>query len=215
VNRRRFLARLASLPFTASLGYAQGGDSVPTIVCLGDSITAGYGLDPGHSYPDYLQADLQARGYRYRVVNQGISGDTTKDALDRLNQTLALHPAVAIVELGGNDGLRGLPVTATRQNLDAIVRAIRASGSKVIVAGITLPPNYGQDYISQFNAIFPAVATKYHAALLPMLYAHVYDQPGAVQEDGVHPTAKGARLIADNLLPLLLPLLRKSATAKP
>jgi acyl-CoA thioesterase I len=214
VNRRRFLVSAAALPLSSPLAYAAAGLPVPTIVCFGDSITAGYGADPGHSYPDYLQADLDTRGYRYRVVNQGISGNTTKDGVSRLQDVLEPHPAVVIVEFGGNDGLRGLPITATRGNLDTIVRSIHDAGIKVILCGITLPPNYGQDYIRQFDAIFPEAAAKYHAVLLPMLYANVYNVPGAIQQDGIHPTAKGAQLIAQNLLPLLLPLLHQGLTAK-
>jgi acyl-CoA thioesterase-1 len=177
------------------------------IVCFGDSISAGYGVDPGHSYPDYLQADLDARGYHYRVVNQGVSGNTTKDGVDRLDSVLALHPSVVIVEFGGNDGLRGLPSSATRANLDRIVGTLLKGGSKVLLAGITLPPNYGPDYIGQFDAIYRALAAKYQVPLLPMLYTGVYTVPGAIQEDGIHPTAKGAQLVAQHLLPLLLPLL--------
>ncbi len=191
--------------------HAAAPGDVPIIVCFGDSITAGYGVDPGHSYPDYLQRDLDARGYHYRVVNQGVSGDTTKDGVDRLSTVLALHPAVVIVEFGGNDGLRGLPSTATRANLDTIVAALLQSGSrgrsKVLLAGITLPPNYGPDYIQQFSGMYQEVAAKYHLTLLPMLYDGIYTVPGAIQQDGIHPTAKGAQLLAAHLVPLLLPLL--------
>jgi acyl-CoA thioesterase I len=209
VNLRRALTLFATLAPAVLMAYAAAQSRVPTIVCFGNSITAGYGVAPGHTYPDYLQADLNARGYHYRVVNQGISGDTTKDAVERLSSVLELHPEVVIVELGGNDGLRGLPLATTRANLDTIVGTLRQAGSKVLLAGITLPPNYGPDYIRQFNAIFPEVAAKYHVTLLPMLYAHVYYVPDAIQQDGVHPTAKGAQLIAGNLRPLLLPLLHK------
>ncbi len=209
MNRREFLSLFAILLAYPLLAHAAPDGSLPAIVCFGDSITAGHGVDPGHSYPDYLQADLSARGYRYRIVNQGVSGDTTKDAIERLDEVLKLHPAVVIVEFGGNDGLRGLPIAATRANLDAIVSTLRKAGSKVVVAGITLPPNYGSDYIRQFDAIFQEVASKNHVTLLPMLYAHIYGVPGAVQEDGIHPTSKGAQMIAGNILPLLLPLLRR------
>jgi acyl-CoA thioesterase I len=196
------------------LAHAAPPSAVPIIVCFGDSITAGYGVDPGHSYPDYLQGDLDARGYHYRVVNQGVSGDTTKDGVDRLSGVLALHPAVVIVEFGGNDGLRGLPSTVTRANLDTIVAALVQNGSrgdqsKVLLAGITLPPNYGPDYIRQFSGMYQEVAAKYHLTLLPMLYDGIYTVPGAIQQDGIHPTAKGAQLLAAHLVPLLLPLLHR------
>ncbi|MBT9330652.1 arylesterase [Paracidobacterium acidisoli] len=205
--RRRFLllvALLLPLPI-----YAAPAAPVPAIVCFGDSITAGYGAEPGHSYPDYIQKALSARGYRYHVVNLGISGNTSKDGVNRLKDVLKLHPAVVIVEFGGNDGLRGLPLSVTRDNIDAIVGTLRKAGSRVLLAGITLPPNYGPDYIHQFDEMYHAVAAKYRVPLLPMLYANVYTVPGTIQEDGIHPTAKGAELIAQNFLPLLLPMLHK------
>ncbi len=189
--------------------YAAAHHPVPVIVCFGDSITAGYGVEPGRSYPDDLQTDLDNRGYHYKVVNLGISGNTTKDGVDRLPEVLRLHPAVVIVEFGGNDGLRGLPIADTRRNLDTIVSTLLRAGSKVVLAGITLPPNYGADYIQQFNESFRLTADKYHVSLLPELYSHVYTVPNAIQDDGIHPTAKGAQLVADNFLPLLLPLLHK------
>jgi acyl-CoA thioesterase-1 len=118
-------------------------DGRPLVVCFGDSLTAGYGTGPGESYPDYLQQDLDAQGYHYRVVNEGISGNTTKDGINRIDSILALKPAVVVVEFGGNDGLRGLPIEESRANLDTIIGKLKASGSKVVIAGITLPPNYG------------------------------------------------------------------------
>jgi acyl-CoA thioesterase I len=182
---------------------------VSIIVCFGDSITAGYGVAPGQAYPDDLQSDLDSRGYHYKVVNSGVSGATSKDGVDRLQDILRLHPAIVIVEFGGNDGLRGVPIAVTRRNLDTIVSTLVHSGSKVILAGITLPPNYGADYIKPFNETYRIIAAKYRVPLLPMLYANVYAVPGTIQADGIHPTAKGAQLVADNFLPLLLPLLHK------
>jgi len=184
-------------------------DPVPIIDCFGDSITAGYGVAPGEAFPDDLQAELNRRGFHYRVVNSGISGNTSKDGVDRLKDVLRLHPAVVIVEFGGNDGLRGLPIADSRRNLDTIVSTLLHGGSKVILAGITLPPNYGADYIHQFDETYRLIAAKYRVPLLPMLYANVYRVPGTIQEDGIHPTAKGAQLIAGNFLPLLLPLVHK------
>ncbi|MFP5228000.1 MAG: arylesterase [Acidobacteriota bacterium] len=189
--------------------YAAPTRSVPVIACFGDSITAGYGVPPGHAYPDALQADLDRRGFHYKVVNSGISGNTSKDGVDRLPDVLRVHPAIVIVEFGGNDGLRGIPIADTRRNLDTIVATLRRSGSKVLLAGITLPPNYGPDYIKPFDETYRLIAAKYRVPLLPMLYANIYSVPGAIQDDGIHPTAKGAQLLADNLLPLLMPLLHK------
>ncbi|HUB17186.1 MAG TPA: arylesterase [Acidobacteriaceae bacterium] len=189
--------------------YAAPAHSVPVIDCFGDSITAGYGVDPGRAWPDDLQAGLDRRGYHYRVVNSGVSGNTSKDGVDRLKDVVQLHPAVVIVEFGGNDGLRGIPIADTRRNLATIVSTLVRSGSKVVLAGITLPPNYGPDYIRSFDQTYRILAARYHVPLLPMLYAGVYTVPGAIQDDGIHPTAKGAQLVADNFLPLLLPLLRR------
>lgn len=199
------ITALFFLPYT----YVAPTRSVPVIVCFGDSITAGPGIDPGHTWPDDLQADLDQRGYHYKVVNAGISGNTSKDGADRLQDVLRLHPAIVIVEFGGNDGLRGLPIADTRRNLDTIISTLLAAHSKVVLAGITLPPNYGADYIRPFDETYHLLAAKDHVPLLPMLYANVYTVPGAIQDDGIHPTAKGAQLLADHFLPLLLPLLRK------
>lgn len=193
----------------ASRALAAPSRTAPVIACFGDSITAGYGVAPGLTYPDDLQHDLDARGYRYRVVNAGISGNTSKDGVDRLRDILALHPAVVIVEFGGNDGLRGIPIADSRRNLSTIVSTLLRAGSKVVLAGITLPPNYGADYVKQFDETFTLVAAQQHVPLIPNIYLHVYTVPNAIQDDGVHPTAKGAQLVADELMPLLKPLLQK------
>ena len=132
-----------------------------------------------------------------------------KTASTASENVLRLHPAIVIVEFGGNDGLRGIPIADTRRNLSTIVSTLLQGGGKVILAGITLPPNYGADYIEQFDETYRLVAAKFRVPLLPELYAHVYAVPGAIQDDGIHPTAKGAQLVADNFLPLLLPLLHK------
>ena len=179
------------------------------IVAFGDSLTAGYGADPGDSYPDYLQKDLNANGYRYQVINQGISGNTTKDGVDRLQDALHLKPALVIVAFGGNDGLRGLPIASTRENLDRIVSTLLDSGAKVVLGGITLPPNYGPDYIRQFNQTYALLAARYHVPMLPFLLKDVYGVPGGMQADGIHATDQGNAQVAKNLLPLIVPLLKK------
>ena len=184
-------------------------DHRPVIVCFGDSLTEGHGTEYGKSYPDFLQSDLDARGYHYRVVNQGISGNTTKDGVERLNDVLALKPAVVIVEFGGNDGLRGLRIEDTRANLDKIVATLKASGTKVALAGITLPPDYGPDYIQQFNQTYALIAKKYNVPLLPFLLKGVFGVDGMMQRDNTHATAAGNRIVASNVLPLILPLLKK------
>ncbi len=184
-------------------------NSEPVIACFGDSLTAGYGADPGHSYPDYLQKLLDSRGYRYRVVNQGISGDTSKDGVTRLNDVLAAHPQIAVVEFGGNDGLRGLPATATRANLDKIVSTLQGAGVKVALAGITLPPEYGPDYIKQINDTYTLAANKFKVPLLPFLLIHAYNVPGAIQDDKTHATAKGNAIVAEDVYTLIRPMLKK------
>jgi acyl-CoA thioesterase I len=181
----------------------------PIIVCYGDSITAGHGLPYGEAYPDFLEKKLDAQGYRYKVVNQGTSGATTKDALAGLPYVLRLHPAVVIVEFGGNDGLRGVPVEESRSNLDQVLTAFEKAHAKILLAGITLPPDYGPDYIRSFNQIFRDLAARHHVAFVPMLYVNLVHVPGTIQDDGIHPTAKGSAIIADTLLPVLKPLLRK------
>ena len=184
-------------------------DARPLLVCFGDSLTAGFGTDPGQSYPDYLQADLDAMGYKYRVVNEGVSGNTTKDGVERLNSIVALKPAVVVVEFGGNDGLRGLRIEDSRKNLDTIVATLKASGTKVVLAGITLPPNYGPDYIKQFDATYTLLAKKYQVPMLPFLLNGVFGVDGMMQADRTHATASGNKVVAKNVLPLVLPLLKK------
>jgi acyl-CoA thioesterase I len=196
-----------SLPPTVSDDHSN--DHRPVLVCFGDSLTAGLGTDRGQSYPDYLQVELDQRHYRYRVVNQGVSGDTTKDGVQRLPDVLALHPAVAVVEFGGNDGLRGLPIADTRANLDQIVATLQHAGSKVALAGITLPPDYGPDYIHQFDETYSVLAKKYQVPLLPFLLKDVYGTAGMMQRDNIHATSKGNQMVARNVLPLVQPLLKK------
>jgi acyl-CoA thioesterase-1 len=184
-------------------------DKRPLVVCFGDSLTAGYGTDLGQSYPDYLQKDLDAEGYKYRVVNEGISGNTTKDGVNRLDSILALKPAVVVVEFGGNDGLRGLRIEDSRTNMDKIVATLKDSGTKVVLAGITLPPDYGPDYIKQFNATYAMLAAKYHVPLLPFLLNGVFGVDGMMQADRTHATSDGNKVVARNVLPLITPLLKK------
>lgn len=186
-------------------------DDRPVIVAFGDSLTAGYGAPAGRSYPDYLQRDLNARGYRYRVVNAGISGNTTKDGVSRVDRIVAMHPVVTIVAFGGNDGLRGIPIADSEKNLNTILSTLRKAHIKIILGGITLPPNYGKIYISKFDAMYAKLARQYHVPLLPFMLQNVYGVPGDIQSDDTHATAKGNKQVAKNFLPLLLPMLHKSA----
>jgi acyl-CoA thioesterase-1 len=207
----RRAASLAAAPTaTAQLATAADpSDTRPVIVCFGDSLTAGYGTDPGESYPDVMQRLLDAQGYHYRVANQGISGDTTKDGLERIGRVVAEHPKIVVVEFGGNDGLRGLPLEQTQANLDAMIARLKASGAHVALAGITLPPDYGRDYIARFNAMYPALAKKYHVPLLPFLLQDVYGVPGDIQDDHTHATAQGNKQVAVNVEHLVQPMLHR------
>jgi acyl-CoA thioesterase I len=143
-------------------------------------------------------------------VNLGISGNTTKDAAERIKDVIDLKPALVIVEFGGNDGLRGLPIATTRDNLDSIVRDLKQAGLQVALAGITLPPNYGPAYIDEFNKTYVLVAQKYKVPMLPFLLKGVYGVPGSMQEDQTHATAQGNKQVAANVLALIEPLLKKS-----
>jgi acyl-CoA thioesterase I len=199
---------LVSLFLSFFAGTTFGADK-PLLICFGDSITAGLGLSPGESYPDALQRDLDKLGYRYKVDNAGTSGATTKDAVAKVRSIVALHPALVIVEFGGNDGLRGLPLDQTRRNLDAVLTTIEKAHIRVLLAGITLPPNYGPDYVHEFDQVFVEMAAKHRTALVPMIYKNLVNVPGTIQGDGIHPTAKGSEIIAKTLLAALKPLLHK------
>ncbi len=184
-------------------------DSRPIILCFGDSLTAGYGVAPGNGYPELMQAALDAKGYRYRVVNAGISGDTTSGGLARLADAVAAKPEIVLLELGGNDGLRGLPIHVTRTNLEEMIRGFQGAGAKVVLAGMTLPRNYGPEYIGQFEKIYRDLAKQYKLTLIPFLLEPLVSKPGMMQNDGIHPTASGYREVVPSFVRLLEPMLRK------
>jgi acyl-CoA thioesterase-1 len=183
-------------------------DTRPVIVAFGDSLSAGFGAEPGKSFPDFLQKDLDAAGLHWRVVNAGVSGNTTTDGLDRVNEVLHYKPRITIVEFGGNDGLRGLPLEATESNLDQIIQMLEAAGSKVLLAGMTLPPNYGGDYITRFGQIYANLAKKNNVPRIPFLLSDVVFHTGLMQQDGIHPTAQGNEIVAKTVMRYLKPLLR-------
>ena len=181
----------------------------PVIVALGDSLTAGLGLTPDEAFPAVLEQTLRREGYDYRVVNAGVSGDTTAAGLRRVDWVLRSRPAIAIVALGANDGLRHQSVTAMRDNLVEIVRRLRAAGATVLLTGMRMPPNYGAEYTRAFAAVFSDVARSTGVPLAPFLLDGVAGDARLNQPDGIHPTAEGQRIIADRLWPYLRPLLRK------
>ncbi len=180
-----------------------------TIVFFGDSLTAGYGLDPGQAYPALIQTKLRAAGFDDEVVNAGISGDTTSGGLARVDWALRRPVDIFVLALGGNDGLRGVSVDETRRNLAAILARVRAKNPqvKLVVVGMQLPPNLGASYASAFRAIFPDVAREANAAIIPFLLEGVAAKPELNQPDMIHPTSAGQQVLAENVWAVLKPLL--------
>lgn len=199
----RTAAAVLFLIFCLPLARAQ------TIVCFGDSLTAGYGALMGESYPDFLRKDLKSAGYHVTILNQGVSGATTKDGLERFSAVLRAHPAIVILELGANDGLRGEPVNGTTRNLSYMIQRLQLHHIRVLLAGIYVPPNLGPEYVRQFDAMYPALATKYHVPLIPFLLQGVFGVPGLMSEDYLHPDGAGYAKVAQTVLRYLEPMLRK------
>jgi acyl-CoA thioesterase-1 len=201
----RITLRLAAvlLLLLPGLAHAQA------ILCFGDSLTAGYRAPVGDAYSDFLGKSLTAAGYHVRLINQGIDGDTTKDALARLPSALATHPSIVILELGANDGLRGQPAAGIYQNLSTMIQTFQHNHIRVLLAGIMLPPNFGPDYTTQFNAIYPSLAAKYHLPLMPFFLKDVYGISTLMSDDGIHPNAYGYKKIADNIQPYVVAMLKK------
>ena len=186
---------------------SQDEDSRPIIVAFGDSLTAGAGVDPEQNYPSKLQKKINKSGYRYAVVNAGISGETSFQGLDRLRSVCNLHPAIVILEFGANDGLRGYPLDEMERNLMAILSGIQASGAKTILAGMRVPPHYGLSYADSFAKVFKDVAKSHDIALIPFFLEGVGGDPSLNQEDGIHPTADGYDIIVETVWKLLEPML--------
>jgi acyl-CoA thioesterase-1 len=182
-------------------------DNRPLIVAFGDSLSAGFGADPGQSYPDFLQKLLDRDGKSYHIYNAGVSGDTTTDGVERLPGILVLKPKIVILELGGNDGLRGLPLKTTRANMEQMIQALQSAGAKVVLAGMTLPPNYGAEYIQPFQQIYVQLAKQYHLTRIPFLLDGVVLHPNLMQNDGIHPTGEGNKIVAETVYRYLKPLL--------
>lgn len=183
-----------------------------TILVFGDSLSAAHGIRPEEGWVALLTQRLQSQGYGYQIVNASISGETTGGGVERLPRALQLHrPGVVILELGANDALRGLPVSAARENLVQMVRLSQAAGARVLLVGMRIPPNYGPRYTEEFEHMFPDLANQYHLPLVPFLLDKVALHPMLMQEDGMHPNARGEPPILDTLWPYLKPLLKKKA----
>jgi len=183
----------------------------PVVLALGDSLTAGYGLAPGKAFPAQLQAALAGNGIDAKVINGGVSGDTSAGGLARLDWLLGDKPDLVIVELGANDGLRGLDPDGTRDNLDRIIMRIRETGAHVLLTGMVAPPNLGSDYVERFNAIYPALAQKHGTAFYPFFLDGVAMDPALNQQDGIHPTAEGVAMIVEKILPVVIGGLAEAA----
>jgi len=205
-----FLLGLSGLFDGAVSAAPPSGDDRPIIVAFGDSLTAGLGVGADETYPAELQRRLDALGLRYRVINAGVSGETTAGGLRRVPWILRSKPAIVILELGANDGLRGLRVDETKANLERIIQQLQQSGVQVILAGMKLPPNYGKDYLAGFESLYPELAAHYHVSLIPFFLGEIAGSTVLNQADGVHPTAQGYRTIVEGMLRTLRPILTSS-----
>lgn len=209
-SRRRTLAALAAGTALALAPAASRAAAPPVVLVLGDSVSAAYGLPPGAGWTDLLQKRLAGRGYPHRVVNASISGDTTAGGRSRLPALLAQHkPAIVVIELGGNDGLRGGSLAATRENLVAMTTAAKEARAKTLLVGMKLPPNYGPAYTREFDAIFADVAKAQGAALVPFFFDGFGEDRAWFQPDGIHPTEAAQPKLLDNVWPALERLLRR------
>jgi acyl-CoA thioesterase-1 len=198
------LAAPAALPCSVALAQPAS----PVVLIVGDSISAGYGLPPGTGWATLLQSRLAAEHFRERVVNASISGDTTAGGRARIGPLLTQHrPEVTVIELGGNDGLRGGSLDAMRENLDAMVAAAQKAQSRVLLLGMRLPPNYGPAYVQRFAATFGEVAKAHQAALVPFMFEGFGEDNAMFQPDGIHPVAAAQGKLLDNVWAMLKPLL--------
>ncbi len=179
------------------------------MVVLGDSLAAGYGVEPSEAFPTLLQDKINGAGLRYTVINAGVSGDTSSDGLNRINWLLKRRIDVLILELGGNDGLRGVPVNTTKANLQSIIDRLKQKypEAKILVAGMQMPPNLGETYTTAFRSLYPELAEKNHAALIPFLLEGVGGKPELNQPDHIHPTSQGHKIVAENVWKVLKPML--------
>jgi acyl-CoA thioesterase-1 len=211
--RARFFKALAVFALVSGAVLSVSGGAAAAeafrILALGDSLTAGYGLDSGDAFPARLQRKLVSMGYDARVINAGVSGDTTAGGLARLDWALSDRPTHAIIELGANDGLRGLEPEAMRANLDAIIRRLREANVAVLLTGMRAPPNFGTSYVTDFNRVFPELAERHGVAFYPFFLAGVAARPALNLGDGMHPNRDGIAEIVDRIAPYVVRLFEK------
>jgi len=203
--------KIAGILATAALAVAFAGapaaGRVPVILDFGDSLTAGYGLPTGQAFPARLEAWLHQQGIEARVVNAGVSGDTTAGGLARLDWALADKPDLVILALGANDALRGIEPSSVRENLDKMIGKIEASGAKMLLLGMLAPPNWGEEYRHAFDQIFPELARIHHLPLYPFFLEGVAMKPELNQPDGLHPNERGVAVLVDRIAPVVARLL--------
>ena len=212
MNRRQVLAVLPGTLLIAAMQMpASRAAREPLIVAFGDSITSGFGLQPEAALPARLEAKLRAEGIAAKIVNAGYSGDTTADGVSRLAWSLADKPDLVILELGANDALRGIDPKTVRANLEAMIAKIQASGAKLLLLGMRAPPNWGEEYRRQFDAIYPELAKAHNLPLVPFFLEGVAMDPRLNQPDGLHPNEKGVAVIVDHIAPEVAKLLSAGA----
>ena len=208
---RILAALLLFLPCAGLAARPQAGVPVPaqTIVCFGDSLTAGHGAPAGSAYPDFLRKDLAQAGYRVTVINQGVDGNTTTEGLARLPGVLGAHPSIVVLELGSNDALLGQPLPGIERNLDSLIEALQQAHVRVLLSGIDIPGNLGftpppqltTPYMRQFYAVYPLLASRYHLPLIPFLLQGVYGVAPLMSPDYIHPNGAGYEKVAQTVLP--------------
>jgi len=202
LNRYLLIVLSVLLPLSMEAGDA------PAILILGDSISAAYNMEISQSWPSLLQQRLDEHGHAYRVFNSSITGDTTQGGLARLPRLLEKHqPAIVILELGGNDGLRGLPIEVTRNNLSSMIERSQSNGARVILAEMRIPPNYGQSYTEKFNGTYTLLTERYGVTLLPFMLEKVALEPGLMQADGLHPSVEAQAILLEAVWVVLEPKL--------
>jgi len=204
---------LLSAQFAVSADNIPGSESQPRILVIGDSLSAAYNMPSRDAWPSLLETRLIEHGYPWQVFNSSITGDTTEGALARLPRLLERHaPEIVIIELGGNDGLRGLSPEVTRSNMAKMIEMSQSQGAEVLLTGIRIPPNYGDQYVRQFEGIYPHLAGQYDAALVPFFMEGVALDPNLMQADGIHPSVEAQPILLDNVWPALEPLLNSNGT---